>query len=454
MKSTFFMGVEVAVKQQLLNQSTGHLFIHYVSLSMLAMLGQSLFIFADTFFIANGVGPAGIAALNIVLPMISVFSGLGWMLGVGGSTMYAMAKGSGDRMAGQSYFKLTVLLSIVISLIYTALALLFADPILRFLGANAAIFQMSQDYYLIIMAFAPLFMLNYVLISFVRNANQPRLAMVALLSGGLTNIVLDYLFIFPLAWGLPGAALATITSPLVSLAVIGYHTKGHLKELMRCKFEWETDSVKSVLSLGFPLFLNEFSSALVMFAFNRILVIMVGNMGVAAYGIIANMNIIAIALFTGIGQGFQPLASQYFGARQNKQLLLVLKYALLTALAIGVAMTALGLLVPQYIVAIFNGEQNRALAQIAVPGVMLYFTSYLFTGVNFTAIFYTAAVGDARPSFFISILRGVVLIIPTLLLMAKLLNINGIWLTMAMVEVLTALLSIYVLKVYFKAKSS
>lgn len=434
--------------QTIMNEPLKKTFMKYVSLGIVSMMGVSLFILADTFFIANGVGSQGIAALNIVLPMINIYNGLGWMLGVGGATLYSIAKGKDKLEEGRQNFTLTVVVGLITSVSFSILCLTFSDPILRFLGANEQIFDMSKNYYMIVMLFSPLFILNNMFITFLRNDNNPKLAMVALLTGGLCNIILDYIFIFPFGWGLTGAALATATSPAVSMLLSLFHLKSEKRKLAFSKFSFQLKKVKEIFSVGFASFLNEFSSALVMFLFNIVILQLVGNIGVSAYGIVANMNIVVIAIFTGIGQGFQPLVSTYHGAREKETVKKVLKYSLLTSIIFGVVFFALGFTFTEEIVALFNSEQNPVLADLAHRGIVLYFISFLFTGVNFTVIYFMSAVEKGRPSFVISLLRGLVLIFPVLFVLANSMRLTGVWLTMLIVEILTMLIAIPIIVRY------
>jgi len=430
------------------NESLKKMFMKYVSLGIFSMMGISLVVFVDTFFIANGVGSRGIAALNIVLPMLNLFNGLGWMLGVGGATLYSIARGEGKLQEGRQNFTLTVVVGLILSVFFMVLTLIFADSILRFLGANESIFEMSKGYYMIIMGVSPLFILNNMFITFLRNDNGPKLAMIGMIIGALCNIILDYLFIFPFGWGLQGAALATATSPAVSLLISLFHLKNQKRQLNFSKFSFQFKKVKEIFSIGFASFLNEFSSALVMFLFNIVLLQLVGNIGVSAYAIIANMNIVVIALFTGIGQGFQPLVSTYHGARESNTVKKLLKYGLLTSIIFGVVFLVLGIVLTEEIVALFNNEQDLVLQQLAEQGLVLYFISFLMTGVNFAVIYFMSAVEKPRPSYIISLLRSLILIFPVLFVMADLMGLVGVWLTMPIVEFLTIICAIPIIVRY------
>lgn len=425
--------------------NTHQLFVQYTSLAVMSMLGQSLFIFADTFFIANGVGAHGIAALNIVLPMISLFNGIGWLFGIGGATLFGIAMGKQRNVEANQIFNMTLWFTVIGSVIFAMITTLLSDTILNLLGANPELFEMSESYYEILMLFAPLFMVNVVMISFLRNDQNPRLAMIALLAGGLTNIVLDYLFIFPLQMGLRGAAIATASSPVVSMLIASLHWRRTTHHLQFRRVKLAFNKLKEIVSLGFSSFFNEFSSAVVMFLFNIIILQVVGTIGVSAYGIIANLNIIVIALFTGLGQGFQPLVSYYYGQNSPKEIKQVLKMALITTSVLSIGIFLIGFLMPDALVGIFNSEQNLQLAEIASQGIPLYFASFLLTGINFVVIYFLAAINQARFALRLSALRGIILIIPILLLMSFWFDLVGIWLTLLVVETVTCILAIYLL---------
>lgn len=412
-------------------------FFQFVSFSVMSMVGQSLFILADTYFIANGVGAQGLAALNIVLPVINIINGIGWMLGVGGATQFSINKSQGKLDEANHHFTQTLVTATAIALLFTLLSQLFSDQILDFLGVTPLLYPMSHSYFSILMLFAPLFMLNNIIITFIRNDYNPRLAMMGMIIGGLINIIFDYIFIYPMGMGLAGAAIATVFSPAISLLICSLHVRYNRRTLAIGPVRWQINRLNAALRNGFSSFLNEFSSAFVMLVFNLIVLDLAGDMGVSAYSIVANMAIIAIAIFTGIGQGLQPLVSIYHGQGNVSALRQILTMGLLTSFMVGILFFLIGLLFPSMIVVIFNGDQNMLLAQLAEPGIKFYFTSFLFTGLNFTVIYYLAAINEGKKSMLISALRGFIFVLPVVLLMSQKFGLNGVWLAMTVVEILT-----------------
>lgn len=173
-------------------------FIRYASLNVLGMFGISLYILADTFFIANGVGADGLTALNLAVPAYNFLHGCALMLGLGGATRYTVSKSQGKTAHANKFFTHTILLATLFSTFFFCVGLVFAAPLARILGANAEVFDMTYTYLRIILLFAPAFIFNEVFLAFVRNDGAPHLAMYAMVGGSLANILFDYIFIFPL----------------------------------------------------------------------------------------------------------------------------------------------------------------------------------------------------------------------------------------------------------------
>lgn len=438
----------------ILHQSLHKSFIHYVSLSLFSMLGLSLYILADTFFVANGVGQDGLTALNVVIPVYNVLNGIGLMLGMGGATLYAISHGENHIEKSNQIFTSTLVIGAILGILFTVLGLFFIDPLMILLGATDEILPLAKEYFSIILFFALFFIVNNIVVCFVRNDGNPNLAMTGMLVGSLANIVLDYLFIFPLQMGMRGAALATATSPIISLLILTMHKRSPRRNLAFASFKWKPTDFFPILSIGFPSFITEFSSGLVIFMFNKIILDLVGNVGVAAYGIIANISLVCVGIFTGIGQGIQPIASVHFGAKNHKQILRLMVYGFSTALLFGILFYGIGLFYSETIIQWFNGENDPLLAAMTAKGIKIYFIAFLFMGINIVTIAFFSAVAKTRQSFILSLLRGLILIVPILFLSASFFDLTGVWLTMPITEGLTLVLTLVFLIHYFKNSNS
>lgn len=412
-------------------------FARYVSVNILGMIGLSLYVLADTFFVANGVGSTGLVALNIAIPLYSLISGLGMLIGMGGGTLFSIAYGRGDTSSFDRIFTQTLTVTIVIGAVITLVGLCFTREIALLLGATPSTLAYVVEYIRVILTFTVAFMLNNVMLYFVRNDFEPGLAMAAMLAGSLFNIVFDYIFIYPMDMGMFGAALATGCSPVVGLCILSFHfwrKKNHFR-LARCSFSGS--EILRTLSTGLPAFITEFSSGVVIFLFNMVILGISDELSVAAYGIIANVALVCVAVFTGIGQGIQPVLSVNFGSGKQDRVKKVLLMGCITALVFGGLFLLSGLLFPETIANIFNGENNPELTRITVQGIRIYFFAFLLMGVNIVFSIFFSAVGRPRPSFCIAILRGILAMIPFLVILPPLLGLTGVWLVIPLAELTT-----------------
>lgn len=418
-------------------------FVKYATLNALGMLGLSCYILADTFFIARGLGPDGLASLNLSIPIYSFIHGSGLMIGMGGATRYSILKGNVDRKNTDSIFMQSVTFALLFSALFLLIGVLFSEPLSGLLGADAALHQMTSTYLKIILIFTPMFMLNNVLLCFVRNDQNPKLSMLAMLVGSFSNIVLDYLFIFPLKMGMFGAALATGVAPIISMLILLFHFIQKKNSFRPIKTMLHIEHIKDILSLGVSSFITEASSGVVMVVFNVIILGLQGNLGVAAYGIIANVSLVFVAIFTGIAQGIQPIISSNYGCNHEKNVIKTYRYAIVTAIFLGVVLYGFIYCFAHPLVGSFNRENDVELTAIAVNGLYIYFTAFIFVGVNVIKAAYFNAIDKPKQAFIISMLRGFVLIIPISFLMSNLFGMNGVWLSFPLSELITAVISFF-----------
>ena len=420
-------------------------FFKYTSLNVLGMIGLSCYILADTFFIARGVGESGLTALNLAIPVYSLINGCGLMIGMGGATKYSIARGGGDDRTAATIFTQALYFALASGTVFFILGILCSGPLAAFLGADATTHANTAAYLKTILLFAPAFLLNNLVLCFVRNDKSPRLAMLAMLLGSFSNVILDYILVFPLKMGMFGAALATGIAPVISLGVLSIHfiTGKNRFSYFRCG--WEVRSIKTIASLGVSSLITEVSSGVVIIIFNMILLKLAGNLGVAAYGIVANLALVALAIFTGIAQGIQPIISKNYGAGNLKHVNTTLRYALIATAVIALTIYTITFLFTEPIARLFDRENNPVLVATAVSGIRLYFTGFLFAGANIQLAVYFSAVGRPKSAFLLSLLRGFILIIPAAFLLAALFQITGVWLAFPVTEVLAVCFAFFLL---------
>ena len=417
-----------------------YLFIKYVSLNVLGMIGLSCYILADTFFVARGIGSDGLTALNIAIPIFNFVNGIGLMLGMGSATKYAILKAQNKNNEANIVFTNSLIYILIISILFIVISILFTSHIAYILGAKDNIHTMTNIYIKMILLFSPMFMLNNVLLGFVRNDNHPRLAMIAMLMGSLFNIIFDYIFIFPLNMGIFGAVLATVFSPVVSILILSTLFIKKKNSFFIVKPNISFIKFFEVSSIGVSFLVTEVSSGFVILAFNIIILNIAGNVGVAAYGITANIALVIIAIFTGMGQGVQPIISINYNNEDNINK--IYKYAVILSISISVFVYIITYLFANEITSVFNRDNIEELQKISVNGLRIYFTAFIFVGYNIITCVYFSAKDKAKQAFIISILRGFIFIMPSIFILSSVFNMTGVWLSFPAAEILTSIFSL------------
>ena len=414
-------------------------FVKYVSSNIMGMIGLSCYILADTFFIARGIGADGLTALNLALPVYSVINGAGLMISMGGATRYSISRGNGDKQAFRDIFSHALYFTIILSILIVILGITSTKSLALLLGADGTTLAMTSSYLRILMLFTPFFMCNNLLTCFVRNDGAPELAMTGMLIGTLGNIILDYLFIFPLHLGMKGAAMATTAAPCMGILILSTH---FWRRKNQFHFHIVRPSLRrlfDICALGASSLIAELSSGVVIIVFNLILLKISGNLGVAAYGIIVNIALVLISIYTGIAQGIQPIISRNYGSREYDSIKKALRYALLLSAALSVLSYAIMFLYATPITALFNKDENPILAAMAEQGIQMYFTALPFVGTNIIAAAYLSCINRPGQAFLLSGLRGFLLIIPVAFLLSFLFGMTGVWLAQPITELLVTI---------------
>lgn len=420
--------------------SVGKQFAKYVSQNILGMLGISFYILADTFFISLAEGANGITALNLVLPLYSLIFAIGAMMGVGSAIRFKISRAKKDESA-DTYFSNAIVFALIFGAVFMILGGLFPEQIVKVLGGDEEIVRVGTPYTRIFMLFAPCFMWNHICNAFVRNDGAPSVAMAATLFSSLFNVVMDYVLMFPLGLGMAGAALATAISPIVGILICCIHFFSGKSTI---RFRLAVPSVKKLMQscqLGVSAFVGEISSGVTTVVFNMLILGLAGNVGVAAYGVVANTSLVAVSVFNGVSQGSQPLISEYYGKGERNAVRKLLRMGVLTSLALAIGMIIAVYFLAGGIVAIFNSEQDAALAAYGITGMKLYFLGFLFAGINIVGTGFLSAVESARMAFVASVLRGFVAIILCAILLAWLFGMTGVWLAFPAAELITVIVT-------------
>lgn len=427
----------------LLSDNIRKVFLNYLLPSVGGMLGISLYVLGDTLLVGRGLGSSGLAALNLSIPIMNIFSGFGFMFGVGGATIVSILRGQKEDEKTHSIFSLSFLIVFILGIVISVLGLVYLEEFALFMGAsNQKILRMSMDYLKPMFTASLFFLLNSFFIIFLRNDHAPRLVMIAMLTSSISNVILDYVFIFILDMGMFGAGLATALSPLISLLILSSHFILDKNTIRFTFFKFKFTTLRHIMLNGIPSFIIEAMAGLVIFVFNLAILRIEGDLGVSAYSIVANLSLFCAAVFNGIGQAIQPLVSLNYGAKHIGRVKELVRLAVFTSLGVGITFFSLGYFFPRHLTLIFINNPSTKLMALSIRGIRLYFISFLLMGLNTVLISYLQAMEYSKYSISLSIARGLVFVLTGIIILPFFFGMNGVWLTIPLAELLTVFLAI------------
>ncbi|MEA5014830.1 MAG: MATE family efflux transporter [Candidatus Limiplasma sp.] len=426
----------------LLTEKPGKLFLQYLFPSVAATMMVALNYFVDTLCVGQKLGELGIAALNVSQPTPGVLYGLGYLLGVGGSTLYSAYMGKGEEQKARTVYTTCLAALVVISVALGVLGVVFLGSVTTFMGGVGSLQQGVREYLLYVFLFAPFFGVETFMVTFVRNDNAPRISMAATLCGCSLNIVLDVLFLFGFGWGIWSASLATALAVVLSSCILlgsTFRKKSGLKLLRRgYSFRALYDAGK----LGLPSFLSEITASVVTLAFNSVLLRISGETAVAVYGIIASMTIIVSSGLAGVSNAMQPLVSINSGAGKQARVNSFLKMAVVSSFFVALLFTLIGELWPESLIRIFMSP-DQAFLSVAAPGVRIVFLSYLVIAANVLIGVYFQSVQAPGEALTLTLLRGAVFPVMTVMGFAIFMGVTGVWVSAIVAEVMALLLAMW-----------
>jgi len=431
--------------EKLKNDNIRSLFLKYLLPSVTGNLSIGILVFIDTIFIGRGIGSQGLAALNTAIPAFTIYSSTGLLLGMGGATAAAVDIGRGNHQGKNKIFSHSVYLAISIGISFTLLQWLLLDEFTVLLGATDTLFPLVKDYLRVISGSTLFYLLPHTVVAFIRNDGNPNLPMIGMVVCGIVNILLDYIFIFIFSWGMSGAALATGLAQLSYFLVLLTHFFSKKNTLTLERKRLKERAIRRIFRIGLPSFLNETSMGIAIFAFNLVLFKIKGDMGVAAYSIILNVNFLIYLIFVGISQACQPLISINYGAGNHARVKETLKFGYISTLIVSLATFLVVYFLKFPLISLFN-TTDIELIEFTAIGMPIYFSSVLFMGINIMLAIFFQAVEYSGLSSLITFLRGLVLIILGLIVLPKFIGVTGVWATPLFAETLTLIIAVFLYK--------
>lgn len=432
---------------QLSDHFTYRRLLRFVWPPITMMIFTSIYGVVDGFFISNYVGKIPFAAVNLIMPFLMILGALGFMLGAGGSALVSKTLGEGNKEKANQIFSMLVLVGMITGCILAAVGILFLRPISVFLGAEGKIIDYCVMYGRIILIALPAFMLQNMFQSFLVTAERPELGLVMTVLAGVTNIVLDALFMGAFAWGTVGAAMATAISQAVGgIAPFFFFLRPKRSLLRLTKPVFDGKAILKTCTNGSSELVTNISMSVVSMLYNFQLLKYAGENGVAAYGVIMYVNFIFVAIFIGYAIGTAPIIGFHYGAGNESELKSIFKKSMNLNLIAGIVLAVVGLCFSRVLAELFVGYDPE-LCEMTVKGFRIYTISFLFCGFNIFGSSLFTALSNGLVSAVISFLRTLLFQVAAILIMPLIWGLDGIWYSVAVAEVVALVLTmVFVIK--------
>jgi len=411
----------------------------------IGILVMSLNILIDTVFVGHWIGPNAIAAINVVLPVSFFIAALGMAIGVGGSSIISRSLGSNEKSKAIKTFGNQTTLTLVLTSVLAITGLFFADAIIPVFGGKGALFEPAKIYYTLVMYGVPVLGFCMMVNNVIRAEGKPKNAMYAMMLPSVSNLVLDYLFIYVFGWGMFGAALATTLSYGVCGMYILYFFLSKKSELhLRfTDFFLEKKIVKEIGSLGFVTLARQAGVSVTVLLVNTILFQLGGEMVIAVYAIISRMLMFALFPILGITQGFLPIAGYNYGAQNFKRVRSVINISIAYATGLATLVFVGIFFFSEAIPPLFTSDAS--LFSETSFALRCVFAATPIVGIQLIGAAYFQAIGKAVPALLLTLSRQVFFFIPLLYLLSPVYGVLGVWLAFPIAEFMATLVTAYFL---------
>ena len=415
------------MKIQLSDHFTYKMLLRFVLPSIIMMVFTSIYGVVDGLFVSNFVGKTPFAAVNLVMPFIMIFGGIGFMFGTGGSALVAKTMGEGDKHRANRYFTMMIVVTLICGVIISTVGVIYMEPISIFLGADEEMLADCVLYGRIVLAFNTAFMLQNVFQSFLIAAEKPKLGLWVTVAAGVTNMVLDALFMAVFGWGVAGAAIATGISQVVGgVLPLVYFLRPNSSLLRMTKTKLELRPILQASGNGASELVSNVTASVVGMLYNFQLLRLSGQNGVAAYGVLMYVEFIFAAVFIGYAIGCAPIISYHFGAGNHGELKNLLKKSVLLMGVGGLLMVGAAQALAVPMARLFVGYDD-VLCQMTVHAFRISTVAFALVGFNiFNSSFFTA-LNDGAVSAITSFLRTFVFKLSAVLLLPMIWELDGIW---------------------------
>lgn len=435
------MSAEKKMGIQLSDHFTYSRLFRFTLPSIVMLIFSSLYGVVDGFFVSNFVGKEAFTAVNFIMPFLMILGAIGFLFGTGGGALIARTMGEGNPELANRQFSLVVYVSLGIGVILTVLGFWMLRPVASFLGAEGVLLEDCVRYGRVILLANPAYILQYEFQCLFATAQKPKLGLYVTVASGLTNMVLDALFVAVFPWGLEGAAAATALSQCIGgLLPLLYFGRKNSSRLRLTRTQWMGRALLKVCGNGSSELLSNISMSLVSMLYNVQLLRYAGQDGVASYGVLMYVMLVFQSIFIGYSIGVAPVVSYQYGAKNSAELRGLRQKSLRVIGAAAALMFAVALLSAEPLSRIFVGY-DAALLDLTLHAFSIYSFSFLFAGFSIFASAFFTALNDGLTSAVISFVRTLVFQVVCVLVFPLIWGVDGIWLAIVGAEMLAVAVS-------------
>ncbi len=428
---------------ELENESVGKLLLKFSIPAVIAMLVNALYSIVDRIFVGRGLGSLALSGVAITFPLTNIIMAVGMLVGIGAAAVVSIKLGQKKILDAEKIIGNAFTLVIILSILVSILGIIFLDPILILFGASAETLPYAKQFSTILLVGVVLQNIGFGMNPLIRSEGAPKTAMFTMLIGAALNFIMNPILIFGFKLGVSGSAFATIISQAVcSILIFMYFIKGNsILKLRKKNMKLEKTVVKEIMAIGMSPFSMQISASLVTIIFNTSLAKYGGDLAIGAFSLINSVAILILMPVFGINQGAQPIIGYNYGAKNVKRVKQTLMYSTIAATIISSVGFILVELFPVQIIRLFNTSDPK-LISIGSNGISIFLMMFAFVGSQTVFASYFQAVGKAKNSMFLSLLRQIVLLIPLVLILPHFFNLNGVWIAGAASDIISSLVSI------------
>ena len=442
-------------RHQLETAPIGKLLLKYSIPAIIGMLVNALYNVVDRIFIGNipNVGSLAITGVGVTMPISTIILAFSMLIGTGATAQISIKLGQGKKEEASNVIGNAITLGIILAMIVTIVGLTFGDSILLKFGAGEGTLPYAKAYINIILIGTIFNILGFIMSNTIRGDGNPKLSALIMVIGCVTNIILDWLFIFVFNIGIQGAAIATVISQMFTTIVgLGYYITGKSNiKFKKHNLKFNKKIVIAILSIGVAPFSMQIAASLVQVISNNALKTYGSDLAIGAMTTISSVSLMCLMPIFGLNQGTQPIIGYNYGANKKKRC----KEAYLLSLKVATTILILAFIViqvfPTVIIGFFNKDPE--LMNISIKGIRIYLLTLPIVGVSITGSNFMQSIGKAKESMLISLLRQVILLIPLILILPRFLGLDGIWIAQPVSDIVSTLVTTFILVKQFKKVS-